>query len=236
VGIAGFIVRTTAMKRLMVRGLGPTLNGLADPILEIRDGNNVIATSDNWREAQQAEITASGLAPRFDKEAAVIINVPGGNYTAILKDKNNANGTGLVEVYDIGAESQADLGNIATRGSVLTGDDIVIGGFIVRDHSRRNQSQKILVRGIGPSSGTSTALPDPTLELRNAQGALITANNDWQDSPEAAQIQATTIAPKSPKESAILRTLAPGAYTALLRGVNNSTGLGLVEVYNLGNK
>lgn len=237
VGIAGFIVRTTATKRLMVRGLGPTLNGLADPILEVRNASGgVIATSDNWRAAQQAEITASGLAPKFDNEAAVIINVSGGNYTAIFKDKNDANGTGLVEVYDISAESRADLGNISTRGSVLTGDDIVIGGFIVRDHSRRNQSQQIVVRGIGPSTGLTGALQDPTLELRNAQGALIASNNDWQDSPEAAQIQASTLAPKDPKESAILRTLPPGQYTGLLRGVNNTTGLGLVEIYNLGNK
>ena len=237
VGIAGFIVRTTATKRLMVRGLGPSLNGLADPVLEVRnESGGVIASSDNWRQAQQAEITASGLAPKFDAEAAVIINVPGGQYTAILNDKNNANGTGLVEVYDISAQSQADLGNIATRGSVLTGDDIVIGGFIVRDHSGRSQSQEIIVRGIGPSAAVSNPLQDPTLELRNAQGALITSNNDWQDSPEAAQIQASMLAPTNPKESAILRTLAPGQYTALLRGVNNSTGLGLVEIYNLGNK
>lgn len=236
VGIAGFIVRTTATKRLMVRGLGPSLNGLADPIIEVRNASGgVIATSDNWRQAQQAEITASGLAPKFDAEAALIINVPGGQYTAILKDKNNANGTGLVEVYDISAQSPADLGNIATRGSVLTGDDIVIGGFIVRDHSRRNQSQQILVRGIGPSAAVSNPLQDPILELRNAQGALITSNNDWQDSPQAAQIQASTLAPPNPKESAILRTLAPGQYTALLRGVNG-TGLGLVEIYNLGNQ
>jgi hypothetical protein len=165
----------------------------------------------------------------------VIINVPGGHYSALLRDKNNANGTGLIEVYDISAQSPADLGNIATRGSVLTGDDILIGGFILRDHSRRNQSQQLLIRGIGPSSGLSGALQDPTLELRNAQGALLASNDDWQTSPEAAQIAATPLAPQNPKEPAILRTLAPGHYTGLLRGVNG-TGLGLIEIYNLGNQ
>jgi hypothetical protein len=236
-GIAGFIVRTTATKRLMVRGLGPTLGGIADPVLEVRsESSALLASSDNWRTAQQAEITASGLAPKFDNEAAVIINVPGGNYFALLRDKNNAEGNGLVEVYDIGAESAADLGNIATRGSVLGGDNTVIGGFIVRDHSRRNQSQQILVRGIGPSTTIPGALQDPTLALHNAQGTLLTSNDDWQQSPEAAQIEATTIPPTNPKESAILRTLAPGNYTAILRGANNSTGVGLVEIYNLGNR
>jgi hypothetical protein len=237
VGIAGFIVRTTAMKRLMVRGLGPSLNGIPDPVIEVRnEGGTVIASSDNWREAQQAEITATGLAPKFDAEAAVIINVPGGQYTAILRDKNNANGTALAEVYDIGAQSLADLGNISTRGTVLTGDDIVIGGFIVRDFSRRNQSQQILVLGLGPTVPVSGALQDPTLELRNAQGALLASNDDWGGSPEAGQIQATTLAPQSPKESAILRTLAPGPYTALLRGAGNTTGIGRVEIYNMGNR
>jgi len=236
-GIAGFIVRTTATKRLMVRGLGPTFDGLVDPILEVRsETGTLIASSDNWRTAQQAEITASGLAPRFDEEAAVIINVPGGNYFAILREKNDVPGNGLVEVYDIGAESQADLGNISTRGVVETGDNIVIGGFIVRDHSRRNQSQQILVRGIGPSTTVTGKLEDPTLALHNEQGALITSNDDWQQSPEAAQIEATTIPPTNAKESAILRTLAPGHYTAILRGAGGGTGVGLVEIYNLGNR
>ena len=243
VGIAGFIVRTTSAKRLLIRGTGPSLNGLGgipDPVLEVRNlSGALIASNDNWRSAQQAEITASGLAPTRDVEAAVIVNVPGGNYTATLRDKNNAQGTGVIEVFDIGAESLADLGNIATRGSILTGDDILIGGFIVRDDSSLNQPQRILVRGIGPSIPTSSVpnpLQDPTLELHDGQGALLVANDDWQSSPDAAAIQLTTIAPTNPKESAILRTLAPGAYTAVMRGANGGTGIGLVEIYNLGNQ
>ena len=243
VGIAGFIVRTTATKRLLVRGTGPSLTGLTgipDPVLEIRNlSGALIASNDNWRGVQQAAITASGLAPTRDLEAAVIINVPGGNYTATLRDKNNAQGTGVVEVYDIGAESKADLGNIATRGSILTGDDILIGGFILRDDSSLNQPQRILVRGIGPSIPTSAVpnpLQDPTIELHDGQGALLASNDDWQSSPDAAAIQLTTIPPTNPKESAILRTLPPGAYTAVMRGANGGTGIGLVEIYNLGNQ
>jgi hypothetical protein len=246
VGIGGFIIRTTSPKRLLIRGTGPSLSGfigsgfLADPILEIKNASGtVIASNDDWRSSQQAEISASGLAPVNDKEAAVIVNLPGGNYTAILQGKNNGQGIGLVEIYDIGAESKADLGNIATRGLVGAGDEVLIGGFIVRDVSFQNQPQRILIRGIGPSIPTTqlpNPLQDPFLELHDAQGTIITSNDDWQSSPDAAAISQTTIAPTNPKESAILRTLAPGAYTAVMRGVSGGTGIGLVEIYNLGNQ
>ena len=247
VGIGGFIIRTISPKRLIIRGIGPSLQGivsgtvLADPVLEIRNlAGTLIASNDDWRVGgQQAEITASGLAPTRDTEAAVIVNLPGGNYTATLRGKNNGTGIGLVEVYDIGAESRADLGNIATRGLVQTGNDILIGGFIVRDDSSLNQPQRILIRGIGPSLPTTSVpnpLQDPTIELHDGQGALLVANDDWQSSPDAAAIQLTTIAPTNPKESAILRTLAPGNYTAVMRGANGGRGIGLVEIYNLGNQ
>jgi hypothetical protein len=246
VGIGGFIVRTTSPKRLLIRGTGPSLAGfigsgfLADPVLQIKNASGtVLASNDDWRLGQQAEISASGLAPVSDKEAAVILNLPGGNYTATLQGKNNGQGIGLVEIFDIGAESKADLGNIATRGLAGTGDDVLIGGFIVRDDSFKNQSQRILIRGIGPSIPTSQVpnpLQDPYLELHDAQGTIITSNDDWQSSPDAAAISQTTIAPTNPKEAAILRTLAPGAYTTVMRGATGGTGIGLVEIYNLGNQ
>lgn len=145
----------------------------------------------------------------------------------------------MVEIYDIGAESFADLGNISKRAAVGTVDDVVIGGFIVRDSSSRNQSQSILTRGIGPSlsaKGITNALQDPTLELFDAQGTSLALNDDWRSSPQAAAIAATGIAPTNDKESAILATLAPGLYTAILRGSGGTTGTGLVEIYNLGNQ
>jgi hypothetical protein len=246
VGIGGFIVRTSSPKRLLIRGTGPSLSPfigsgfLADPVIEIKNASGtVLASNDNWRSSQQAEISASGLAPVNDKEAAVIVNLPGGNYTATLSGKSGGQGIGLVEIFDIGAESKADLGNIATRGLAGTGDDVLIGGFIVRDNSFRNQSQKILIRGIGPSIPTAQVpnpLADPFLELHDAQGTILTTNDDWGSSPDATAISQTTIAPTNPKESAILRTLAPGAYTAVMRSATGDTGIGLVEVYNLGNQ
>ena len=246
-GIAGFIKRNPATKRVLVRALGPStgLGGaLQDPVVKVFDSTGTqIATNDNWRGPQQAEISASGLAPKNDKEAAVIINLTGAtahsNYTAILSGANGGTGIGLVEVYDLDAESFADLGNVATRGLVGTGNNVLIGGLVVKDDSFTAQQQTILVRGIGPSlsaSGLTNALPDPFLELHDGQGAVIASNDDWGSSPEAAALTASGLAPTNPKEAAILRTLAPGPYTAVLRGVNGGTGVGNVEVYNLGNQ
>jgi hypothetical protein len=246
-GIAGFIKRNTPAKRIMVRAVGPSIGiggALADPVLRVFDSNGAqIATNDNWRSTQQAEISASGLAPTNDKEAAVIINLPvsAANtiFTAILSGANGGTGIGVVEVYDLDAESFADLGNVATRGLVGTGANVLIGGFIVQDDSFTGQPQNILVRGIGPSlsaSGVSNPLQDPVIELHDSQGAMIVSNNDWGTSPDAAALTTSGLAPTNPKESAILRTLAPGAYTVILSGVNGGTGVGSVEAYNLGNQ
>lgn len=246
-GIAGFIKRNAATKRVLVRALGPSLlfgGALADPVLRVFDNTGAqIATNDNWRTTQQAEISASGLAPNSDKEAVVIINLAGAavtsNFTAILSGANGSTGIGLVEVYDLDAESFADLGNVATRGLVGTGNNVLIGGFIVRDDSFTNQPQNILVRGIGPSlsgAGVSNALADPVIELHDGQGGLIVSNDDWGSSPDAGALATSGLAPPNPKEAAILKTLAPGAYTVILSGKNNGTGVGSVEAYNLGNQ
>lgn len=245
-GIAGFIKRNAATKRVLVRALGPSVGitgSLQDPVLRVFSNGTQIATNDNWRTTQQAEISASGLAPRNDNESAIIINLADtaalGNYTAILSGAGGGTGIGLVEVYDLDAESFADLGNVATRGLVGTGPNVLIGGLIVHDDSFTNQPQNILIRGIGPSlvaSGVSNALQDPFLELHDAQGALVVSNDDWGSSPDAAALALSGVAPSHPKESAILRTLSPGAYTAILSGVGGGTGVGNVEAYNLGNQ
>ncbi len=245
-GIAGFIKRNSATKRVLVRALGPTTGvsgALQDPTLKVYDANGLIATNDNWRTTQQAEISASGLAPTNDNEAAVILNLAGAantsGYTAVLSGANGGSGVGLVEVYDLDAESFADLGNVATRGLVGTGNNVLIGGFVVNDDSFTNQPQTILVRGIGPSlgaAGVSNPLPDPIIDLHDAQGATIASNDDWGTSPDAGALAATVLAPPNPKESAILKILAPGPYTVVLSGVNGGTGVGNVEAYNLGNQ
>jgi hypothetical protein len=252
-GIGGFIKRTGNSKRVLIRAVGPSISvdgkpvagTLADPTIDVYDAaGQLVMSNDNWRSSsQQAAITASGLAPIDDREPAIILNLTGtearNKYTAIVRGKNDAEGIALVEVYDLEAESFADLGNVSTRGPVGTGNDVMIGGFIVRDVSFTNQSQNILVRGIGPSltgAGVKGALADPFIDLHDAQGNIVASNDNWESSPDAAALTATGIAPSNPKEAAILRTLAPGAYTVVLRGADNGTGVGVVEAYNLGNQ
>ena len=251
-GIAGFIKRNAASKKVLIRALGPSIRvgatpvagTLQDPVLRVFDSSGTqIATNDSWRSVQQAEITATGLAPGHDSEPAIILTLTGTNnitnYTAILSGVGGATGIGLVEVYDLDAESFADLGNVATRGLVGSGNNVLIGGFITLDDTFTRQSQTILVRGIGPSlggAGVSNSLQDPFIALHDGQGALIVSNNDWGTSPEAAALSLSGLAPPSAKESAILRTLAPGAYTVILSGADGGTGVGSVEAYNLGNQ
>jgi hypothetical protein len=213
-------------------------NALADPVLELHGpGGFVTITNDNWRDdpVQAALIQADGLAPSNDLESAIDATLAPGAYTGIVIGKNNSSGVGLIEVYDLNPSALSKLGNISTRAFVSTGDNIVIAGFILGHNSGMD---RIVARGIGPSLtafGVSNALADPTLELRDSNGAVLIANNNWQDDPaQAAEIIAAGLAPTNNLESAIAATLPPGLYTALLAGLNNGTGVGLVEVYDRG--
>jgi len=244
VGIGGFIITGTATKHVLLRAIGPSLtqsgvpNALADPLLELHGpGSFVTVTNDNWRDdpVQEALIEATGIAPTNDFESAVDARLSPGAYTAIVRGNDDTSGVGLVEVYDLSPAATSKLGNISTRAFVHTGDDIVIAGFILGGSSK---DDRIAVRGIGPSLsalGVPDALPDPTLELRDSNGALLIANNDWQDDPaQAAELTAAGLALTNNLEAGIAATLPPGLYTALLAGVNNGTGVGLVEVYDRG--
>ena len=244
VGIGGFIIMGTTPKHVLIRAIGPSLTGsgvpnaLADPVLELHGpGVFVTVTNDNWRDdpVQEALIIASGIPPSNDLESAIDATLNPGAYTAIVSGKNNTSGVGLVEVYDLSQAASAKLANISTRALVSTGDDIVIAGFILGNHSG---DDRIVVRGIGPSltaAGVPNALANPILELRDSNGVLIFSNNDWQDNPaQAAELIAAGLAPTNNLESAIAATLPPGLYTALLAGQNNGTGIGLVEVYDRG--
>ena len=184
---------------------------------------------------QEAAIIASGIAPTNDLESAIDATLSTVAYTAVIRGKNNTTGTALVEVYDLGQAFPAKLANISTRALVSTGGDIVIAGFILSGNSGNDV---IVARCIGPSLtafGVPNALANPTLELRNGDGVLLASNNDWQDDPaQAAQLTAAGLAPTNQLESGIAATLPPGPYTALLAGLNNGTGVGLVEVYDRG--
>lgn len=248
--IGGFIVRGTSSsstKRLLVRGIGPSLSSqgvaspLADPVIEVHDSTGaLVATNDNWQANSRggAEITDTGIPPTNAREAALVATLPattsGTGYTVVLKGVSDGTGVGLVEVYDLDYGPGATALNISTRGKVDTGENVMIGGFFIAGSGSKN----ILVRGIGPSltsQGVSGALADPQLELRNAQGTLLDSNDDWQSSAHKSDIQASGIPPTNPREAAMYEPgLAPGAYTAVLRGGGTApTGVALVEIYQL---
>lgn len=237
VAIGGFIITGNAPKKVIVRAIGPSLSGmdatLADPTLELRGANgSLITTNDNWKDNQQIEIQNSTLAPSDERESAIVATLQPGAYTAIVAGKDAASGVGLVEMYDLDTGSNSQLANISTRGVVENGSDVMIGGFILGNGTA---SEKVIIRAIGPSlTGIANALADPTVQLHDRDGTILLSNDNWKDNAtEAAEISATGIPPQNDLESAIVATLAPGAYTALVRGKSNSTGIALVEVYHL---
>jgi hypothetical protein len=243
VGIGGFIITGTAPKHVIVRAIGPSLvrfgipNPLPDPVLELHGpGSFPTITNDNWRDTQETQIKASGVPPTNDLESAIDAVLTPGAYTGIIRGKDNSTGIGLIEVYDLDTTAASKLSNISTRGFVgSTPGDAIIAGFIL---GNQNAPDRVVIRGLGPSlasSGVPNTLQNPTLELHNGDGTLLFTNNDWQDNPSnAAEVAAAGLAPSNSLESAIAVTLPPGAYTAILAGLGNTTGNALVEVYDRG--
>ena len=225
--IAGFIITGDQPKKVLVRGIGPSLpvdGALADPTLDLDDG---AFTNDNWKSDQQGEIEATTIPPTSEVEAAIVATLEPGAHTAVLRGKNDGTGVGLVEVYDLESGSPVQLANISTRGQVQTGDNVMIGGFIIGG----SYPAKVLVRAIGPSLPVDGALQDPTLELVDSNGATV-SNDNWRATQES-EIIATTVPPTNDREAAIVATLVPGAYTAIVRGKDDTIGVALVEGYNL---
>jgi hypothetical protein len=246
VGIGGFIISGNAPKQVILRAIGPSLSRfgitdpLLDPVLELHGpGTFATITNNNWRDTQEQEIQDTGIPPTNDFESAILVTLNPGAYTAIVRGNGNTLGVALVEVYDLNQSADSKLANLSTRAFVSTGDNIVIAGFLLSD-ATPDVSDRVILRGIGPSLApgilpTNAVLADPTLELRDSNGSLLASNNDWQDNVvQAAEIIAAGLAPTNPREAAIAATLPPGLYTALLAGVNNTTGLGVVEIYDRG--
>jgi hypothetical protein len=256
--IGGFIVQGSEAKRVIIRALGPELtqygvtDALANPTLELHDSTGaLIASNNNWvttiiggiiTQNQVRDIMNSGYAPSNGLESAIIADLLPGNYTAIVRGVNDRTGVGLVEVYDLnpGTVSSSILRNISSRSVVLTGDDVMIGGFIVQGTGPK----RVIVRAIGPELtqyGVRNVLTDPTLELHDGTGALIASNDNWQTTvlggiitkDQVMDIQSSGHAPTQPSESAIIAALQPGRYTAIVRGKNIIVGVALVEVYDL---
>ena len=220
---------------MLLRAIGPSLSQfftgtLENPTLELFQGDTLLASNDDWKETQQSEIEATTIPPANDLESAIVITLPanGSAYTAVVRGVNDGTGVGLVEIYDLDTSIDSKLANIATRGLVQTGEDVMIGGLIVLGDT----PQKVIVRAIGPSLGIAGQLEDPLLELFDGNGNPLASNNNWKESQQA-EIEATTIPPSNDLESAIVATLAAAPYTAIVRGANETTGVALVEVYAL---
>jgi hypothetical protein len=239
--IAGFIIRN-GPKQVVIRAIGPSLaqsgisNSLSDPVLELRDAaGTLISQNNNWQDdpGQAGAIQASGLAPRDPRESAMIVTLQAGSYTAIIRGVNDTTGVALVEVYDTeGSAASAKAVNVSTRGFVSTGNSVMIAGFIVGGSS----PAYVIIRGIGPSLasfGIINVLQNPVLELYDSSGHRLITIDNWQDVSNYGQVVAARLAPSDSRECALSAFLNPGAYTAVLKGLNNTTGVGLVEVYNL---
>jgi predicted outer membrane repeat protein len=235
--IGGFIVTGKQPKKVIVRAIGPSLQlsgKLVNPTLDLYQGSTLLASNDDWQNQPATDRQAvidSTVAPINDLEPAIVRMLPanGTVYTAIVRGANSGTGVGVIEAYDLDRTSNSKLANISTRGFVQTGDNVLIAGTIVLGTS----SQNVMIRAIGPSLPVTGKLEDPTLELRDGNGGLLEENDNWIESPNKQAITDSTIPPSNDAESAIVRTLTPAAYTAIVRGVNDTTGIAVVEVYAL---
>ncbi|HEX8077085.1 MAG TPA: SGNH/GDSL hydrolase family protein [Chthoniobacterales bacterium] len=239
VAIAGFIVTGDINTKVVLRGIGPSLsandvpNPLSNPKLTLFDSaGNALQLNDDWRSSPDAaEIMTSGLAPKDDRESAIIRSLAPGHYTVLLEGADGGSGNGLVEVYDLSANNSTTLANVSTRGFVGVGDNVMIGGVIIGN----GESPIVVLRALGPTlgpAGVSEPLLDPTLELHDQNGAVIGFNDNWKDG-QAQAVIATQLAPGDDREAVIVAFAAPGNYTAVVRGKSDTTGVALVEAYRL---
>lgn len=236
VTIGGFIITGDVAKKVALRAIGPSLQSanvtevLSDPVLDLYDSTgNLVAQNDN-SSALAPDYIPAGLKPINGLESLIAATLPPGSYTAVLRGSNGSTGVGLFELYDLDSENSR-ISNISTRGEVGIGSDVMIGGFIIGGED----PTRVVIRAIGPSlrgQNIPNSLPDPLLELYDGNGSLIFTNDNWRTSQEQ-DIIATGIPPSDESESAIIATLGPGGYTALVRDAGQASGVALVEIYNL---
>jgi len=229
--IGGFIIAGATAKTVVVRARAPSLGvagALADPALTLvpADGAPAIVNDDWGTAANSSQLAASGFQPANAKESAILVTLSPGAYTAIVSGVGNTTGVAIVEVFELD-HPEAPMAAISTRGLVQTADNVLIGGFIIQGST----PQTVVVRARGPSLGVAGALADPTLTIVPADGSPAITNDDWQSAANAAQVAASGFQPPNAKESALLVTLNPGAYTAIVSGVSSATGVAIVEVF-----
>ncbi len=239
VAIVGFAIRGTPDKRVVVRGIGPSLSPylsgfLADPVLELFNSQGVsIGKNDDFGTSPDVTaITNLGLAPGSPKESAILRTLPAGAYTAVLSGVNGGTGIGLVEAYDVDTGSASRLTSLSARGFVQSGDNVLIGGVNVSG----SVTERVVIRAIGPdlaTYGVANPLADPIVFIFDSNGTLLKSNDNFATDPDAAEIAANGLSPKKPLESATIGSFAPGRYTAVVRGADNGSGVALVETYNL---
>ena len=243
--IGGFIITGDAPKKVVVRAIGPSITfndgtplpgTLQDPVLELHGPQgSLITTNDNWKDTQQLQIEETKLAPKDEHESAIVATLQPGAYTAIVRGKSQTEGIALIEAYDVSASSASQLANISTRGFVHSGDNVMIGGFMLGGDS--SGLSRLAIRGLGPSltkAGVTNPMADPTLDLRDKDGNRILANDDYtDDAAQAAELAKAGLAPQDPKESGIFVILPAGSYTVVLAGKDRGIGIGLLEIYNL---
>jgi hypothetical protein len=238
VAIGGFVIRGVEAKKVLLRAIGPSLSAagvagaLQDPTLDLKNASGAtVAQNDNWQSgAQSSDVAASGKAPSHPAESALVATLPPGAYTVILRGAGNTQGVALIEGYELDGNSSR-LVNLSTRGRVGVNDDVMIGGLVVQGTT----AKRVAVRALGPSlAGAVTgAINDPVLSLFDSNGTAIASNDNWSDNAQRTDLINAGLAPSQGLDSAVVAVLAPGSYTAIVRGVNGTTGVSLVEVYDL---
>ena len=226
---------------MIIRALGPSLvaNGVQGALnattLELHDSSGRVVTSNTgWTTSPDVQaIIDTGLQPGSTSESAIIRTLQPGAYTAIVGGVGGAMGVALVEMYDLERSKTTSRPiNVSTRGRVLSGDNVMIGGFVIGG----NRSRRVIARALGPTlatRGVSGYLSNPQLAIYDSAGGEMAVNDDWRQSDQSAAITASGFQPPNDREPAIIMTLAPGAYTVIVRGIGGATGVGLVEVYDL---
>lgn len=237
--IGGFTITGTGPKKLVVRAIGPSTGVpgfLADPVLDLYLPDGTVITNDNWQDAPNADQIPTDLQPQDPRESAILITLPPAVYTGVVHGKAGATGIGLVEVYDLSADTASKVVNISTRGIVQTGDNRLIGGFVLSGD--QSTKMEIVVRAIGPSlsnHGILNPIGDPFLDVRDANGNPVATNDNWKNDQNATKVQQIGLAPENDLESALYLRLAPGTYTAIVSRNGGTDGVGLVEVYSATN-